>query len=357
MTHNLTELLQYGISKNASDLHINTGLPPQIRVDGRLHAVGDKTLAAEDAQAICYECLNQEQVMRLEQDRSIDLSFGLETQSRFRANVFWSMGTVAGAFRIIPYEIPEPDDLGLPANIVRITEKPRGLVLVTGQTGSGKSTTLASLIEQINRKRNDHIITIEDPIEYIYAQKKCVINQREIGADALTFATALKYALRQDPDVVLIGEMRDLETIQSALTIAETGHLVFATLHTNNAVQTVDRIIDVFPPHQQAQVRTQLSFILEGIFCQQLLPRVGGGRALALEILLPHTGIRNTIREGKTHQIAAQMQMGQKETEMVTMDQSLAALVRSGVVEETEARRRCVNLPDFEAAIAQTPGV
>ncbi|MFA5811770.1 MAG: type IV pilus twitching motility protein PilT [bacterium] len=355
MGHNLTDLLLQGISKNASDLHINTGLPPQIRIDGRLQAVADKPLTAEDTQAICYECLNQEQVMRFEQDRSIDLSFGIENKARFRANIFWSLGTVAGAFRIIPFVIPEPAQLGLPQNLIRITDKPRGLVLVTGQTGSGKSTTLASLIEQINRARTDHIITIEDPIEYIYTQKKCVINQREIGSDAVNFVTALKYALRQDPDVVLIGEMRDLETIQSALTIAETGHLVFATLHTNTAVQTVDRIIDVFPPHQQAQVRTQLSFILEGIFCQQLLPRIGGGRALALEILLPHSGIRNTIREGKTHQIASQMQMGQKETEMVTMDQSLAALVRNGLVELDEAKRRCVNVQEFVAALEQRP--
>lgn len=349
MPQNLTDLLLHGTSQKASDLHINTGLPPQIRVDGKLIPVGDKPLTSDQAQAICYQCLNQEQVMKFEQERSIDLSFGIEGKSRFRANIFWSLGTVAGAFRIIPFTIPEPEELGLPQNIIKITDRPRGLILVTGQTGSGKSTTLASLIEQINRKRTDHIITIEDPIEYIYTQKKSVINQREIGSDALSFVTALKYALRQDPDVVLIGEMRDLETIQSAITIAETGHLVFATLHTNTAVQTIDRIIDVFPPHQQAQVRTQLSFIIEGIFCQQLLPRIGGGRALALEIMFPNSGIRNTIREGKTHQIAAQMQMGQKESEMLTMDQSLAELVRKKLVTLEEARRRCVNMADFDA--------
>jgi twitching motility protein PilT len=351
MAHTLIDLLALAISKKSSDLHINTGLPPQIRIDGKLVPVGDKALTPEDAQAICYECLNQEQVMRFEQERSIDLSFGLETQARFRANIFWSLGTVAGAFRIIPYVIPEPAELGLPDLVVKITERPRGLVLVTGQTGSGKSTTLASLIEQINRRQADHIITIEDPIEYIYSQKKCVINQREIGADALSFPAALKYALRQDPDVVLIGEMRDLETIQAAITIAETGHLVFATLHTNNAVQTIDRIIDVFPPHQQNQVRTQLSFILEGVFSQQLLPRIGGGRSLAVEMLMPHPGIRNTIREGKTHQIGSQMQMGQTESGMMTMDQSLAALVRKGLVEREEARRRSMNVADFDTLL------
>jgi twitching motility protein PilT len=349
MANTLTKLLTDAVDKGASDLHINAGLPPQIRVDGRLVSAGEKPLSSEEAQAICFECLNQEQVMKFESDRSIDLSFGMEQRSRFRANIFWSMGSVAGAFRAIPFVIPDPETLGIPAKVMEITHKPRGLVLVTGQTGSGKSTTLATMIERINTTRNDHIITIEDPIEYVYTQKKCLINQREVGQDTHSFARALKYVLRQDPDVVLIGEMRDLETIQNAITTAETGHLVFATLHTNNAVQTVDRIIDVFPPHQQSQVRTQLAFILEGIFCQQLLPRIGGGRALAMEMLFPHSGIRNTIREGKTHQIAAQMQMGQKETEMVTMDQSLAQLVREGIIELEEGQRRSVNLDDFTA--------
>lgn len=351
MPKSLKELLLHAVGQRASDLHLNMGLPPQMRVDGKLTSIGDKPLTAEESQALCYECLNQEQVMKFEAERSLDLSFGIEDTSRFRANIFWSMGAVAGAFRSIPFKIPEPEQLGLPDCMVRITEKPRGLVLVTGQTGSGKSTTLAALIEHINRGRPEHIITIEDPIEYIYTQKKALINQREVGSDTLSFQRALKYALRQDPDVVLIGEMRDLETIQSAITIAETGHLVFATLHTNTAAQTVDRIIDVFPPHQQPQIRTQLATILEGVFCQQLLPRIGGGRALALEILLPHSGIRNTIREGKTHQIPAQMQMGQKETDMLMMDQSLAKLVRNEVIELEEARRRSVNPADFDALI------
>jgi len=258
------------------------------------------------------------------------------------------MGSMAGAFRAIPYEIPLPEQLCIPESIIQLINKPRGLVLVTGQTGSGKSTTLASLLETINQTRHDHIITIEDPIEYIYEQKKSTINQREVNSDTLSFNRALKYILRQDPDVVLIGEMRDLETIQSAITIAETGHLVFATLHTNTAVQTINRIIDVFPPHQQSQVRTQLSFILEAVISQQLLPCIGGGRTLALELMLPTSGIRNLIREGKTHQIFAELQMGQQSTQMVTMDQSLASLVKSSKIDKEEAFRRCTDPFEFK---------
>lgn len=348
MTQSLKELLKFAVENKSSDLHINVDLPPQIRVDGSLRSVGEKPLSHEQAQAICYECLNQEQVMKLEAERAIDLSFGVEGMARFRANIYWAMDHICGAFRAIAFKIPEPETLGLPTSAIKIIDKVRGLVLVTGQTGSGKSTTLASLIEQINRREHVHILTIEDPIEYIYTQKKALINQREVGKDTLSFQRALKYALRQDPDVVLVGEMRDLETIQSAITIAETGHLVFATLHTNSAVETIDRIIDVFPPHAQPQVRTQLSFILEGVFCQQLLPRIGGGRSLALEIMLPNSGIRNMIREGKTHQIFAQMQMGQQKTEMVTMDQSLAALARGGKVELDEIKKHCKDPEELE---------
>jgi len=231
--------------------------------------------------------------------------------------------------------------------VVNLSKRPRGLVLVTGPTGSGKSTTLSALLNLVNKTRHDHIVTIEDPIEFLYTQENCVINQREIGKDSHTFADALKYLLRQDPDVVLIGEMRDYETIQSAITIAETGHLVFATLHTNTAVQTIDRIIDVFPPHQQAQVRTQLSFILEGIACQSLVPKKDGGRTLAMEVMVPTSAIRNLIREGKTHQLYSQMQMGQDRTGMMTLDQSLAELARMGIIAEDEAEKRCVNLEDF----------
>ncbi len=351
MSLELTDLLTEAISRNASDLHINTGVPPAFRIDGTLVPASDKPLTAEHAKEICFQCLSQEQVMKLDSQRTIDLAFSVGERSRVRANLFYSLDTIAGAFRVIPFIIPEPEELGLHDCMLKITEKARGLVLVTGVTGSGKSTSLAAMIERINRTRHDHIITIEDPIEYIYTQKNCIINQREIGQDTSSFQSALKYALREDPDVVLVGEMRDLETIQNAITIAETGHLVFATLHTNTAVQTVDRIIDVFPPHQQPQVRTQLSFILEGIFCQQLIPRIGGGRALAVEALLPNSGIRNMIREGKTHQIPAQMQVGQKETEMFTMDQSLAGLVKNGLIEEKEARRKSVDVNDFNAAL------
>lgn len=348
MAHTLKRLLSEAVKSKASDLHINANLPPQLRIDGTLHPIDEKALSSENARELCYECLNQEQVMHLESERSIDLSFQIEGVSRFRANVFWALDSVCGAFRTIPFDIPKPSFLGLPDLVIKLTEKPRGLVLVTGQTGSGKSTTLASLIEVINQTRCEHIITVEDPIEYLFAQKKSLINQREVGRDTLNFTGALKYMLRQDPDVVLIGEMRDLETIQSAITIAETGHMVFATLHTNSSVQTVDRIIDVFPPHNQSQVRTQLSFILEGILCQQLLPKKGGGLTLALEIMLPTSGIRNMIREGKTHQIQAQMQMGQEKSGMITMDQALARLVHEDLVELDDARRRAMVLEDFD---------
>ncbi len=343
----LRDLLIHTVEKKGSDLHINTGLPPQTRIDGKLTSIGDSPLSPEQAKELCYECLNQEQVMHFETERSIDLSFQIEGHSRFRANIFWALDTVCAAFRPIPLQIPAPETLGIPASVLNLINKPRGLVLVTGQTGSGKSTTLASMLEQINQNSHEHIITIEDPIEYLFTQKKSLINQREIGRDAHGFSQALRYILRQDPDVVLIGEMRDLETIQSAITVAETGHLVFATLHTNSAVQSVDRIIDVFPPHHQNQVRTQLSFMLEGVVSQQLLPKIGGGRTLAMEILLPNSGIRNLIREGKTHQIAAQMQMGQQHSDMVMMDQSLAKLVKAGVVDPDEARRAAINVEDL----------
>ena len=355
MTVTLKELLKLIVETKASDLHINAALPPQMRVDGTLRSIGDKPLSAEEAQALCYECLNQEQVMRFEADRAIDLSFGIEGLSRFRANVFWSLDTVAGAFRALPYVIPKPETLGLPEQVIKITSRHKGFVLVTGQTGSGKTTTLASLIDQINLTRHEHIVTIEDPIEFIYTQQQSLINQREIGRDALSFQQALKHILRQDPDIVLVGEMRDLETIQAALTVAETGHLVFATLHTNSAVETIDRIIDVFPPHQQNQVRTQLAMVLEGVFCQQLLPKVGGGRMLALEILLPNSGIRNLIREGKTHQLFAAMQMGQQHSGMVTMDQSLTKMAREKLVNPEEARRRSRNPEDFDN-LMRNPG-
>ena len=351
MDFTLNDLLVEMVEKGASDIHINAGVPPTMRLDGILVPMRETPLNAEQAKQLCFECLSDGQVEHFTTERSVDLSFGIENVCRFRANVFWQLDAVAGAFRAIPYKIPRPEDIGLPPIIVEFCERPRGLVLVTGPTGSGKSTTLASIIQRINESRQDHIITIEDPIEYLYTQDKCVINQREVGKDTLSFVKALKYILRQDPDVALIGEMRDLETIQSAITTAETGHLVFATLHTNTSAQTIDRIIDVFPPHQQEQVRTQLSFILEGIVCQQLIPKIGGGRTLALEIMVPNNAIRNLIREGKTHQLYSQMLVGQQETGMLTLDQSLAQLVKGEIITREEAERRCVNPEDFRKLI------
>jgi len=344
----LTQLLEKAQAVNASDLHICAGVHPQIRVDGTLKSVeGFKPLSPEEAQTICFEALSPEQRKKFEAAGELDLSFSLGEKARIRANIFNQQNTVAGAFRSIPFVIPNAEELGIPDPIIKLTEKPRGLVLVTGPTGSGKSTTLASLIDNINRTRHEHIITVEDPIEYIHTPKKSLINQREVGKDTQSFVTALKYILRQDPDVVLIGEMRDLETISAAITTAETGHLVFATLHTNTAVQTIDRIIDVFPPHHQPQIRTELSFILEGVVCQQLLPRIGGGRALALEMMFPTSAIRNLIREAKTHQIYSQMMMGQGQSTMQTLNQSLVKLVKDQVVSLEDARTRCTDVEEF----------
>lgn len=351
MAHTLKALIEAMIKRKASDLHINAFSPPQLRVDGALVPLAKEALEPHETQEVCFECLNQEQVMRYETEREIDLSFDYEGFTRIRASIFWSMGSVAGAFRAIPLEIPNFREIGIPDEVMKLTERPRGLILVTGPTGCGKSTTLATMIDHINRIKQDHIITVEDPIEYVFSQKKCLINQREVGSDTLSFQHALKYILRQDPDVVMIGEMRDLETIQSAIKVAETGHLVLATLHTNTSTQTIDRIIDVFPPHQQGQIRTQLSFILEGILSQQLLPRIGGGRALAMEMMFPTSGIRNLIREAKTHQIFAEIQMGQRETRMVTMDQSLASLVNKGLVDKNEALKRCVDPQEFKGLL------
>ncbi|OGP84020.1 MAG: type IV pili twitching motility protein PilT, partial [Deltaproteobacteria bacterium RBG_13_65_10] len=270
---------------------------------------------------------------KFEEENELDLSFGVKGLSRFRANVFMQRGAVAGAFRTIPFRILSFEDLGLPAVVSDLARKPRGLILVTGPTGSGKTTTLASILDKINAERNEHMITIEDPIEYLHGHKGCVVNQREVGADTKSFKNALKYILRQDPDVVLIGEMRDLETIEAALTVAETGHLAFATLHTNSAVQTINRIIDVFPPYQQTQVRAQLSFVLEGVLSQTLIPRANGsGRVLGLEIMIPNPAIRNLIREDKIHQIYSQMQVGQDKFGMQTMNQSLASLYKRRLI-------------------------
>ncbi|MDD3626775.1 MAG: type IV pilus twitching motility protein PilT, partial [bacterium] len=312
---------------DASDLHLTVGVPPTIRKDGSLMPLPYAKLSAEKVQSLAYSVLTDKQKKEFEQNNELDLSFGITNLSRFRANVFKQRGTVAMAIRTIPFQILAFDALGLPPIVNDLVKLPKGLILVTGPTGSGKSTTLASIIDKINDARHSHIITIEDPIEYVHKHKNCIINQREIHTDTETFPIALKYVLRQDPDIILIGEMRDLETIESAITIAETGHLVFATLHTNNALQSVNRIIDIFPAHQQSQVRTQLSFILMAILSQTLIPMVGGGRCLACEVMVPTPAIRNMIREDKVHQIYSAMQTG-KQYGMQTMNEHLASLVK-----------------------------
>jgi twitching motility protein PilT len=334
----LYDLLKMMIEKGASDLHITTGSPPRLRIDGKLVSVDHPPLLPADTKALCYSILTDAQKHKYEENSELDLSFGVKGLSRFRGNVFMQRGAVAGAFRTIPFEIKGFKELGVPDIVNELVKRPRGLILVTGPTGSGKSTTLAAMVDRINTERPDHIITVEDPIEYLHPHKKSLINQREVSADTASFKAALRYVLRQDPDVVLIGEMRDLETIEAALTVSETGHLTLATLHTNSAVQTINRIIDVFPPHQQEQIRVQLSFVLEGIFAQQLIPKKSGqGRVLAVELLVPNPAIRNLIREDKIHQIYSMMQTGQSKFGMQTMNQSLYELYSKGVLTYEDA--------------------
>ncbi len=350
---NLHQLLKAMIEKGASDLHITTGTPPQLRIDGRLVPLKMPALSAQDTKQLCYSILTDAQKHRFEEDNELDLSFGVKGLSRFRANVFIQRGAVAGAFRTIPFKIMSFDELGLPDSIAKFAERPRGLILVTGPTGSGKSTTLASIVDKINTENNHHIVTIEDPIEYLHPHKGCIVNQREVGSDTKDFKTALRYILRQDPDVVLIGEMRDLETIEAALTVSETGHLCLATLHTNSAVQTINRVIDVFPPHQQSQVRAQLSFVLEGVVCQALLPRAtGSGRVMALEVMVPNMAIRNLIREDKVHQMYSQMQIGQEKYGMLTMNQSLAGLYQRRLISMDDALARSGDHDELRNIIA-----
>ncbi|HEX2881117.1 MAG TPA: type IV pilus twitching motility protein PilT [Polyangiaceae bacterium] len=338
---NLHQLLRAMIEKGASDMHITTGSPPLLRVDGAIVPLKLPPLSPVDTKQLCYSVLTEEQKIHFEKNKELDLSFGVKNLSRYRANIFMQRGAVSGAFRSIPFKILSFDELGLPPVVAALANKPRGLILVTGPTGSGKSTTLASIIDKINSETRQHIMTVEDPIEYLHPHKRSIVNQREIGSDTSTFKDALKYVLRQDPDVVLVGEMRDLETIEAALTIAETGHLVFATLHTNSALQSINRIIDVFPPHQQAQVRAQLSFVLEGVLSQLLLPRHGApGRVLTMEVMVPNAAIRNLIREDKVHQIYSQMQMGQSVHGMQTMNQSLFSLYSRRFISLEEAMGR-----------------
>jgi len=353
---NLHQLLKAMIEKGASDLHLTTGSPPQLRVDGHLVPLRMDPLAPQDTKQACYSILTDAQKHRFEANNELDLSFGVKGLARFRANIFVQRGAVAGAFRTIPYKILTFEELGLPPVIEKLAQKPRGLILVTGPTGSGKSTTLASIINKINTENNHHIITIEDPIEYLHPHKNCVVNQREVGADTQSFKTALRYILRQDPDVVLVGEMRDLETIEAALTVSETGHLCLATLHTNSCVQTINRVIDVSPAHQQSQIRTQLSFVLEGVVSQTLLPKAtGGGRVIALEVMVPNAAIRNLIREDKIHQIYSQMQIGQEKFGMQTLNQSLADLYTRRLITLEDATARSSD-PDELANLIANPG-
>ncbi|MDT8341198.1 MAG: type IV pilus twitching motility protein PilT [Longimicrobiales bacterium] len=347
-------LLQEMIQRGASDLHLTVGERPKLRVDGDLLASQyPKVLAPKDTLGLAYSILTENQKKRFEVEDELDFSFGVQNLSRFRGNVYKQRGCVAMAVRQIPYEIHSVEKLGLPAILNRLAERPRGLVLVTGPTGSGKSTTLAAMVDKINKERRGHIITVEDPIEFIHRHQLCVVNQREVGADTKSFTAALKYALRQDPDVLLIGEMRDLETISAALTIAETGHLVLATLHTNSAAESVNRIIDAFPSHQQAQVRAQLAFVLEGVVTQTLLPRAKGkGRVVASEVMICTPAIRAVIRDEKIHQIYSLMQAGKKHG-MQTLNDSLQSLYLKGDVTLEEALKRSPDPQELLRAVGE----
>jgi twitching motility protein PilT len=354
---NLHQLLRAMIEKGASDMHLTTGAPPLLRIDGQIIPLKLDPLTAIDTKQLCYSVLTEEQKIEFEKRKELDLSFGVKNLSRYRANIFMQRGAVSGAFRAIPFKILTFEELGLPPVVNELAVKPRGLVLVTGPTGSGKSTTLASIIDKINTESRSHIMTIEDPIEYLHSHKRSIVNQRELGSDAHSFKDALKYVLRQDPDVVLIGEMRDLETMEAALTIAETGHLVFATLHTNSAAQSINRIIDVFPPHQRSQVRAQLSFVLEGVLNQLLIPRAGApGRVMAMELMIPNAAIRNLIREDKVHQIYSQMQMGQGKHGMQTMNQSLFSLYARRIISLEEAMGRSSDQDELRNMIESKGG-
>lgn len=358
-TVSLSELLHKLSELGGSDLHVTTGTPPLVRVHGEIRPLdGYKSLTSADTKQLAYSVLTDAQKHRFEESLELDFSFGVKGLSRFRANIFNQRGAVGAVFRAIPYEILSFEELGLPTVVKDLSNKPRGLVLVTGPTGSGKSTTLAAVIDKINKERREHILTIEDPIEFLHNHKSCIVNQREVTADTHGFPQALRTALRQDPDVVLVGEMRDLDTIESALRIAETGHLTFATLHTNSAVSTINRIIDVFPSVQQAQVRAQLSLTLEGIVCQALLPRADGrGRVPAMEILIPNAAIRNLIREDKVHQIYSMMQTGQDIHGMQTFNQSLATLYHRRQITLETAMQRSSNVNELRDLIDRGVGV
>ena len=342
----IQQLFKLMVDSSASDLHITSGTSPGLRVHGEVIKVKTSPLTGEDTKRLIYQILTEDQKNEFEKKLELDFSFGIKGLARFRANVFNSKGAVAAVFRIIPSIIPDFKSLNLPNVLLKMTDVSNGLILVTGPTGSGKSTTLAALIDYLNQHEAGHIITLEDPVEFVHSHKSCLVNQREIGSDSLSFSSALKSLLRQDPDIVLVGELRDMETIEAALTIAETGHLVFGTLHTNSCVQTINRVINVFPAHQQIQVRTLLSFVLQGIVSQQLIAKsYEKGRVAAMEILVPTTGIRNLIREDKLHQVYSQMQIGQDKTGMITMNQSLKKHVETGTI-SAEVAMGYSNVPD-----------
>jgi twitching motility protein PilT len=340
-----------------SDLHITTNTPPQIRVHGHLVRLQAADLTPSDTKHLAYSVLTDAQKKRFEETMELDFSFAIKGLARFRVNMFNQRGSVGAVYRLIPENIRSFQELNLPPVLATLSERPRGLVLVTGPTGSGKSTTLAAMIDKINKERYDHILTIEDPIEFVHQHQNCLVNQREVHSDTESFSNALRAALREDPDIVLIGEMRDLETVESALRIAETGHLTFGTLHTNSASQTINRIIDIFPAHQQSRIRMQLSLVLEGIVCQALLPKVGGGRVVALEIMVPTPGIRNLVREDKIHQIYSAMQTGQEKMGMQTMNQSLATLYQKRLITLETAMMASSNRDELQDLINRGVGV
>jgi twitching motility protein PilT len=354
----LAEMLQKVLQSGASDLHLTNASPPQMRVDGLLRPIDLVALTPADTKRLAYSVMTDTQKHQFEEKWEIDFSFGIKDLCRFRANVFTQRGAVGAVFRVIPFEIKGFDSLGLPPVVEQLCSKPRGLILVTGPTGSGKSTTLAAMIDKINIERHEHILTIEDPIEFIHNHKNCIVNQREVSTDTHSFGSALRVALREDPDVVLIGEMRDLETVESALRIAETGHLTLATLHTNSAATTINRIVDIFPSNQQPQIRAQLSMVLEGILCQSLIPRANGsGRCMAMEILIPNSAIRNLIREDKIHQIYGSMQVGQEKFGMQTFNQSLAQLVLTKQISLENALSKSSSMDELKDLVQRGVGV
>ena len=353
----LPELLQKVVELQGSDLHIATRTPPQIRVHGHLQRIDATDLTPAETKQLAYSALTDAQKKRFEETQELDFSFGIQGLARFRCNMFQQRGAIGAVYRLIPEKIRSFQELGLPPVLATLAEKPRGLILVTGPTGSGKSTSLAAMIDKINKERHEHILTIEDPIEFVHQHQGCLVNQREVHADTKSFGNALRAALREDPDIVLIGEMRDLETVEAALRIAETGHLTFGTLHTNSAAQTINRIIDVFPSHQQSQIRTQLSLVLEGIVCQSLCPKIGGGRVVSLEIMIPTPGIRNLIREDKIHQIYSAMQTGQEKFGMQTANQSLATLFMQKQITLATALEKSSNKDELQEMINRGAGV